>query len=189
MKRKEIITHQYVDEYGEVKQTTEVTQYVVKQQHINNGPFITVWQQALKHLAFCDLSPREVRLLLYLMAVCGQENQVVISNPEMADFFGYKDTSNISRTFKKLERRGYIIIDRAAWVPRAADELKVCHVNYAQLNVNIAYKGKISDFKELAAKQSLPITDGSGRIVLDNNKRQSCITPNNEFDKQGRLFE
>lgn len=189
MKRKEIITHQYVDEFGEVKQTTEVVQYQEKRQYLNNGPFVTMWQNALIHLAICDLSPREKNLLMLLMGECGQDNRVEITNSILANKLGYKDTSNVSKSLQKLERRGYILMMKSGY-HKDSEQRKTISIDYDQLNVNLVYKGKIENFKKLAAAQSTPITDGDGKVLLDNQHRIAPIlSDTSTFDKQRRLFE
>lgn len=194
MKRKETITHRYVDEYGEVKQTTEFVEYQSQRQYLNNGPFVTMWQSALLHLAICDLLPRELRLLLLLMGECGQDNTVIIDNYYLAQALGYKHTTHVSEAMTKLQKRGYIVVKKVGLGKVQSKQVSVnydqLNSNTEQINVNLCYKGKIEDFKKLAAAQSTPITDGDGTIKLDNKHRVQKIdlTDASTFDKQGRLF-
>ncbi|MDY3317782.1 hypothetical protein PG630_10740 [Riemerella anatipestifer] len=154
---KQGISQEYVDE-----ETGEVfRQYVVTEQvegytdvklpnkaKFNNGAFITVFQKRIFDIVTkADLNKGEMKLLLYLLATTQIDNSIVIDlNILSEDLKTAK--ANISASLKGLTDRNIVIRKdgyRGGNVKCLPMELRV---NYDQLNYDLAYNGKIKDYRK-----------------------------------------
>lgn len=140
---KETIENEIVDDYTDVK--------LPKKHKFNNGDFITIFQKTMANIAlFSNLSRGEYKLLLYLIGTAGIDNSVSLDlNILCSELNEHK--SNISGSLKGLVERN--IIFRKDGYRYGNQPLPFeLSLNYDQINYDLAYNGRIKDFKKVQYK-------------------------------------
>ncbi len=116
---------------------------------LNNGDFITLFQGVMLELSKADLTKNELKMLFYLIGSADKGNAICIDLKtlclELSDNKG-----NISRTLNSLAKKN-IIIKATRQGARIKGETNIYELslNFDRLNYNLAYKGKIKDYKHL----------------------------------------
>lgn len=161
------ISSEYADEYRNI--------IVRDKQKLNNGDFITIFQKAMLELSLAELSKGELRMLLYLIGTAQLGNVICIDLNTLCNTLNEKK-SNISKTINSLARKN-IIIKSVKQAARSKGEANLYELslNFDRLNYNLAYKGKIKDFKYLQYRdpkievKALPF-DGQLTIPFDDTR-------------------
>ena len=113
----------------------------------NNGGFITVFQKAMANIAlFGNLSKEEYRMLLYLIGTCGPANSICIDLVQLSEQLSMKK-SNVSRALKGLVERNIVIRKDGYRYGKTPLPFEL-HLNFDQINYDLAYNGKIKEFKK-----------------------------------------
>lgn len=154
---KQGMSQEFVDEEtGEVFRQYVVTEQIegytdVKLPHkakFNNGSFITVFQQSMYNIAkYADLSKGEMKLLIYLLGTAGMDNSVCVDYNILCQELGEKKP-NVAKHLKGLTDRKIVIRKdgyRGGNVKYLPMDLSV---NYDQINYDLAYNGKIKEYKK-----------------------------------------
>lgn len=134
-----------VDEYIDVK--------LPKKHKYNNGNFITLFQESLNEIVLNgNLSKGEMKLLMYLIA---NSNVFGGVNLTLNDLFNdlKEDKRNIVNFIKGLVERKIIIkkVENGARMKGKVNYYELS-LSYDRLNYNLAWKGKIKDYKEVQYK-------------------------------------
>lgn len=141
----------------------------------NNGNFITIFQKAVANIAmFGNLSKMEMKLLLFLIGTCGQQNSVCIDLVQLAkDLKMSKGT--VSDALKGLVQRNIVVRKDGYRYGKTPLPFEL-HLSFDQINYDLAYNGKIKHYKE--DKQNHPQlmqSDGETPLMLDEKKQQKSI--------------
>jgi len=138
---------------GKIYQTTEVPDgfrnvNLPKKSWFENGDFVTIFQEALKEIILKgDLSKGELRLLVYLIATTGKDNSVCIDLNELS--IALKTAkSNVSSALTGLVERNIILRRNGYRYAKQPLPIKLS-VNYDQFNYDLAYNGKVSQYKKV----------------------------------------
>lgn len=136
---RQYVVHEQVDGYVDVK--------LPKRAKFNNGGFITLFQKTMFNIATnADLSKGEMKLLLYLLGTAGIDNSVCTDLNIVCKDMNI-DKGNLSRDLNRLVNRKIVIKNkghRGQGVQFVPIELSI---NYDQLNYDLAYNGKIKEYK------------------------------------------
>lgn len=158
-----------------------------KKHKYNNGGFITVFQQAMKAIAiYGDLSKSEYQLLVWLLGSAGVDGSVDTSLDAISEDLNMSK-SMISRAIKALVLRNIIIRRDGNRYDRQALPMELSLNSYDQINYNLAYNGKASQFGqkhnnhpaiEVKSEEGgwVPITSGSDYKKLDAGKGLDLFT-------------
>jgi hypothetical protein len=166
------IMQEYVDtETGELIRQTVTTEVIegyvdvkLPEKHkFNNGNFIVLFQKSMLEIVrnFDKFSQDEHKLLLYLLGTAGIGNSVYLDYPTLIEELKI-DRPRASRAVTNLDKKG-IIIRSSSIRKKNESQLMKISVNFDQLNYNLAYNGKIKDFKTLKHKHP-PISINSQEI-------------------------
>lgn len=172
----------YVDEEtGEVFRQTVTTEQVsgftdVKlpiKHKLNNGNFIVLFQKSMYEIALNHkkFTRNELTLLIYFLGSAGLGNSIYVDYPTlMVDL--ELQRSNIVTAINSLTAKGIIIKAKAKGRSKGESQLMRVNVNFDQLNYNLAYNGKIKEFKKL--KDNHPVIDLQ-KIQLEDKTKQMTI--------------
>lgn len=182
---------EYVDpETGEVKirmteetitRTVEVTPDFVdlkvpRKFRFNNGNFITIFQKAIANIAmFGNLSKMEMKMLLYLIGTCGQQNSVCIDLVKLSEDLKMSK-GTVSDALKGLVERNIVIRKDGYRYGKTPLPFEL-HLNFDQINYGFAYNGRIKHYKE--DKQNHPQlmqSDGETPLLIENKKSPNYPT-------------
>lgn len=137
--RQYVITEQ-VEGYTDVKLPNKA--------RFNNGNFITVFQQSMYNIAkHADLTKGEMKLLIYLLGTAGMDNSICVDWRILSEELNEK-RPNILKHLKGLTDRRIVIRKdgfRGGGVKYLPMELSV---NYDQINYDLAYNGKVKEYKK-----------------------------------------
>lgn len=116
---------------------------------LNNGDFITLFQSVMLELSKADLTKGEFRMLFYLIGTADKGNAICIDLNTLSQCLGEKK-SNVCNTINSLAKKN-IIIKATKQGARSKGETNYYELslNFDRLNYNLAYKGKIKDYKHL----------------------------------------
>jgi len=116
---------------------------------LNNGDFITLFQGVMLELSKAELTKGEFRMLFYLIGTAQQGNAICIDLKTLSECLGEKK-SNVCQTLNSLVKKN-IIIKATRQGARIKGETNIYELslNFDRLNYNLAYKGKIKDYKHL----------------------------------------
>lgn len=140
---RETVENEIVDDYQDVK--------LPKKHRLNNGNFITIFQKTMTNIAlFSNLSRGEYKLLLYLIGTAGIDNSVCVDLNLLCKELGEKK-SNVSNYVRGLVDRNIIL--RTNGYRHGNNPLPFeLSLNYDQINYDLAYNGKVKDFKNVQYK-------------------------------------
>jgi hypothetical protein len=152
---KQGLSQEFVDEEtGEIIRQVLVTERVegyndVKlpnKGRLDNGDFIVLFQKSMELIAKLKLSHNEMKLFIYLIGTAGIGNSVTTDLDIISkELSWYKQ--NTSTALKGLVKRNIVIRHdgyRYGHTPLPMN-LKL---NFDQLNYNLAYNGKIKEYKK-----------------------------------------
>jgi len=133
-----ILRRTYADENGRLVIEEIVSDEMIqvpKKHKLNNGNFITLFQNAMLNIVFnMNLSKGAYRLLIYLIGKTEINNEIKLTLYSISKEIGEKQP-NIVRYFKELESFNIAIRNK---------ERKTIRLNY-----DLAYKGKIKEYNKL----------------------------------------
>lgn len=133
-----------------------------KKSFFGNGDFVTIFQAALKEIVLSrTLNKNEMILLIYLIATTGKDNSVCLDLNIISEDLNIAK-SNVSTALRTLVERN-IIIRKDGYRYRVEPLPMQLSVNYDQFNYDLAYAGKVSQYKKV--KHSHP------EIVDDKEKK------------------
>jgi hypothetical protein len=149
----------YIDE-----ETGEIfNQYVVTEQvegyvdlklptkhRLDNGNFIVLFQKAMLEIALNHhlFTRSEMAILFYLLGTAGIGNSISIDYPTLVNELNIKRT-HCSTAINTLVKKGIIVRNKSRQRMKNESQLMNLSVNFDQLNYNLAYNGKMKDFKSL----------------------------------------
>jgi hypothetical protein len=136
-----------------------------KKHRYNNGGFITIFQSALQAiLQHGKLGKNEMLLLLWVIATAGVDGSVETNLDLLSAELGIKKP-NVSSALKGLVQRNIIIRKDGNRYDRSPLPMELTF-NYDQINYNLAYNGKTSQFSRHKANHpSLEVKDIEGGWV------------------------
>ncbi len=151
-----------IDEYVDVK--------LPKKHRFNNGNFITLFQEAMTEIAINgNLTKGELQLLFYLI---GQANPFGAVNLTLNDLVEdlKENKGNLVRAIKGLVERK-IILKKTENGARIKGKLNYYELSlsYDRLNYNLAWKGKVKDYKNVQEKDPEILKEKPKSIVLFDN--------------------
>ena len=118
-----------------------------KKHKYNNGGFITVFQQTMKNIAlYGDLSKAQYQLLIWLLGTAGVDG-AVDTNLDLLSEELRISKSMVSRSLKGLVQRNIVIRRDGNRYDRQALPMELS-LNYDQINYNVAYNGRTSQFRQ-----------------------------------------
>lgn len=175
------IQQEYVDqETGELIRQYVVTEVVPnyvdvklpKKHTFNNGDFITIFQNTMYNIATkANLSKGELNLLLFLLGTSGLDNSICVDFDYLCEELREKKP-NMHRYLKGLVNRN-IVIRKDGYRGGNQKTLPMeLRLNYDQLNYDLAFKGKIKEYK-----------------VVKNNHPVIATSPAMIEEKQMSLFD
>ncbi len=144
---REIIEREVIDDYE--------NKLLPKKHRLNNGSFIVLFQKAVIEIAINgNLTKNEMRLFLYLIGKTEITNEVKL--PIMQIIEDLKEAKqNIYSALNGLKSKNIVIWDK--------------QVKTLRLNYDIAYKGKVKDFKAFQYKDE--------PLQLDKPKYKDQLLP------------
>lgn len=151
-----------VDEYIDVK--------LPKKHRLNNGNFITLFQEGLNDIILNgNLSKGEMKLLLYLIANANAFGAINLTLSDLAnDLKEHK--SHLVTYIKGLVERKIILkkVENGARIKRKSNYYELS-LSYDRLNYNLAWKGKIKNYKEVIYKDPNVIPEPKKLIYKQTN--------------------
>lgn len=151
------ISQEFIDEEtGEITRQMVITETIdgfvdlklPKKDRLNNGNFIVLFQKAMAEIAKngSNFTRNEFHLLFHFLGSAGMGNSIYTDYPTLMEELNI-DKGNCCRALKTLERKGIIV--RKSTGSRRNNEAALMNlrINFDQLNYNLAYNGKIKDFK------------------------------------------
>lgn len=158
-----------------------------KKFRFNNGNFITIFQKAMANIAmFGKLSKGEMQLLLYLIGTCGSQNSVCIDLVKLSEDLG-TNKGNISRFLKGLVERNIVIRKDGYRYGKTPLPFEL-HLNFDQINYDLAYNGKIKHFKQ--DKVNHPqLMQSDGETPLVEAKKESIEERESKFLEGDKIEE
>lgn len=185
-------TEIYNTQTGEVSREVNIRQelpdiegydikYIPQKTRINNGPFITLFQEPLLELMRnCVLTKNEMCVLLFLIGIVDENNTVISNSTSIAKELNLKQ-SNTYTALQNLAKMQIIEIDK---IDGRTQSIKLSSLT---LNPNLAYKGPFKEFAEKRRKAKL-LKQRDGITCLmpaDEQRRQLQI----EREKEISLFD
>jgi DNA-binding transcriptional regulator GbsR (MarR family) len=140
-----------------------------KKHRFNNGNFITLFQEAMTEIAINgNLTKGELQLLFYLI---GQANPFGAVNLTLNDLVEdlKENKGNLVRAIKGLVERK-IILKKTENGARIKGKLNYYELSlsYDRLNYNLAWKGKVKDYKNVQEKDPEILKEKPKSIGLFN---------------------
>lgn len=118
-----------------------------KKEKFNNGNFITIFQNTMYNISkYAKLTKNEYQLLIFLLGTAGLDNSICVDLNILSEELNLKKP-NLSTALKGLEKRN-IIIRKNQFYKGGKKEMELS-LNYDQLNYELAFKGKIKEYKTL----------------------------------------
>lgn len=145
---KEKITREIIEREISSEYDGEYRNIVVRNKpKLNNGSFITLFQGVMLELSKAELSKGEFRMLFYLIGTAEQGNAISIDLNTLCECLSEKK-SNVCQTINSLAKKN-IIIKATRQGARIKGETNYYELslNFDRLNYQLAYKGKIKDYK------------------------------------------
>jgi hypothetical protein len=160
LKRKTVRVIEEVEDYIDIK--------IPKKHRINNGRFITLFQECLNDIICnANLSKNEMQLLIYLIANANYQGSVNLTYKELVTNLKL-DTGNISKAVKGLVNRNIIIKSTSNGNKyKKQPNFYDLSLNNDRLNYNLAWKGKNKDYKQVQGKDPVIIHQ-----LLENKKNE-----------------
>lgn len=153
-----------------VTRTVEVTPEMVdlklpKKFKFNNGSFITIFQKAILNIAmFGKLTKNEMQLLLYLIGSCGAANSICTDLNRLSEDLGMKKP-NVSTALKGLVERNIVVRRDGSRYSKTPLPFEL-HLDFDQINYDLAYNGKIKHYTEDVRKHpALMQKDGTTPLI------------------------
>lgn len=154
----------------------------------NNGGFITVFQKAMANIAlFGNLSKEEYRMLLYLIGTCGPANSICIDLVQLSEQLSMKK-SNVSRALKGLVERNIVIRKDGYRYGKTPLPFEL-HLNFDQINYDLAYNGKIKEFKKHKVEHPILMKSDGETPLLSNIKEAPKELPNEVDEEQNDTLD
>ena len=156
---RETIENEIIDDYVDVK--------LPKKHQLNNGGFITIFQKAMLNIAMLsNLSKLEYKLLLYLIGTAGVDNSVSLDLDIISSELSEKKP-NVSTALKALVTRNVVL--RKDGYRYGNNPLPFeLRLNYDQINYDLAYNGKVKEFKNVHLKHpQIQHEPTSNQLTLD----------------------
>lgn len=154
----------------------------------NNGGFITVFQKAMANIAlFGNLSKEEYRMLLYLIGTCGPANSICIDLVQLSEQLSMKK-SNVSRALKGLVERNIVIRKDGYRYGKTPLPFEL-HLNFDQINYDLAYNGKIKEFKKHKVEHPILMKSDGETPLLSNIKEAPKELPNEADEEQNDTLD
>lgn len=115
----------------------------------NNGGFVTVFQQAMYNISTkANLTKGEMKLLIFLLGTAGMDNSICVDANLLASELDMK-RPNVLKCLKGLTDRNIVIRVNGYRAQTESRTLPMnLSVNYDQINYDLAYNGKIKEFKK-----------------------------------------
>lgn len=158
-----------------ITRTVEVTPDYVdiklpKRGRFNNGNFITLFQKALANIAmFGDLTKGEMKLLMYLIGTCGNQNSVCVDLSKLASDLN-TSKGGVATCLKGLVERNIVIRKDGYRYGKTPLPFEL-HLNFDQINYSLAYNGKTKNFKHTQhTHPCLMMADGETPLIENNQK-------------------
>lgn len=174
---REIIEREISSEYdGEYRNIT-----VRNKPKLNNGDFITLFQDVMLELSRAELTKNELRMLFYLIGTAEKGNAICIDLNTLC--FELSDNKgNVSRTLNSLSKKNIIIkATKQGARMRGETNYYELSLNFNRLNYQLAYKGKIKDYKHFQHRD--PKIDLKALPAADENQLKI------PFGDEGKIFE
>lgn len=144
--------------------------------YFNNGGFITVFQQTMYNISTkANLSKGEMKLLIYLLGTAGFDNSICVDLDILSAELGERKP-NIHKHLKGLTDRNIVIRVNGYRGGENKTLPMNLSVNYDQINYDLAYNGKIKNYKKSKIKHE-PIE------ALPLKEIENKIAPELDFDK------
>lgn len=155
--------------------------YVPQRTRINNGPFITLFQEPLLEIIRNNvLNKNEMAVLLFLIGIVDENNSVITNGVSLSKELNIAE-SNISNCLKNLSTMQIIEVDKLD------GRTKKIKLSSLTLNPNLAYKGPFREFaKKRREAKTLKKRDGITCLMpADEQRRQLQL----EREKEISLFD
>lgn len=147
---KEKITREIIEREISSEFDGEYRNIVVRNKpKLNNGDFITLFQDVMLELSKAELTKGELRMLFYLIGTAEKGNAICIDLNTLCECLSEKK-SNVCQTINSLAKKN-IIMKATRQGARIKGETNYYELslNFDRLNYQLAYKGKIKDYKHL----------------------------------------
>lgn len=162
-----------------------------KKFRFNNGNFITIFQKAMANIAlFANLSKEEYKLLIYLIGTCGIGNSICTDLDKLADELSMKKP-NVSRGLKGLVQRNIVVRKDGYRYGKTPLPFEL-HLDFDQINYDLAYNGKIKHYREDKDKHPLLMqSDGETPLLEMPSKTESSKkikTSSDQYPSMDEVF-
>lgn len=150
---KERITREIIEREISTDVGEDFRNVVLPKKHkFNNGGFITLFQDVMLSIAKSDLTKNELIMLFYLIGSAGIGNSINIDLDTLCSEIG-DNKGNISRTLGLLVKKKIVIrATRQGSRKQGETNIYELSLNFDRISYNLAYNGKIKDFKHLQHK-------------------------------------
>ncbi len=148
---KEKITREIIEREISSEYDGEYRPIIVREKpRLNNGNFITLFQDVMYELSKAELTKGELRMLFYLIGTADKGNAICIDLNTLSEHLCEKK-SNVCQTINSLAKKNIIIKATRKQGARMKGETNYYELslNFDRLNYQLAYKGKIKDYKHL----------------------------------------
>lgn len=154
----------------------------------NNGGFITVFQKAIANIAmFGNLTKGEMQMLLYLIGTCGAANSVCIDLVKLSTDLKMSK-GNASNALKGLVERNIVIRKDGYRYGKTPLPFEL-HLNFDQINYDLAYNGKIKEFKKHKVEHPMLMKSDGETPLLSKIKEASKELPNEADEEQNDTLD
>ena len=152
--------------------------------YFNNGDFVTIFQEALKEIITKgELNKNELKLLIYLVATTGKDNQVSIDLNILTSDLKIKKP-NVSTALAGLVERNIILRKDGYRYRKQALPMQLS-VNYDQFNYDLAYAGKVSQYKKVKDNHPLIVKKDDDK-PLDKYKQTNILEQIRETEEDDK---
>lgn len=154
----------------------------------NNGGFITVFQKAIANIAmFGNLTKGEMQMLLYLIGTCGAANSVCIDLVKLSTDLKMSK-GNASNALKGLVERNIVIRKDGYRYGKTPLPFEL-HLNFDQINYDLAYNGKIKEFKKHKVEHPMLMKSDGETPLLSKIKEAPKELPNEADEEQNGTLD
>lgn len=169
---RETIENEIIDDYVDVK--------LPKKHQLNNGGFITIFQKAMLNIAILsNLTKNEYQILLYLIGTAGVDNSVSLDLNIISDALNIKKP-NVSSALGSLVSRNIVLRKNGYRYGNNPLPFELS-LNYDQINYDLAYNGKVKEFKNVQFKHpQISHEPLSGQLDLEIEVKKIEDNFNNE---------
>lgn len=166
---------EFIDGYVDVR--------LPKKHKYNNGGFITVFQSALfTILTKGKLNKVEYQVLVYVLSTAGIDGSIETNLDVISDILGVKKP-NVSNALKGLIQRNIILRKDGNRYDRAPLPMELSF-NYDQLNYNLAYNGKTSQYNKNKNKHPALSIPGENK-----NEWEDTMTGETTIEVGGQIVQ